>query len=78
MREPKHGTITEYMNYGCRCEPCRDANRQYRPSTPVAHGTRTAYIDHRCRCLDCKAANAAYHRERYRRRREFEKRMGWV
>ena len=23
---PRHGTKTGYNNYGCRCQPCRDAN----------------------------------------------------
>lgn len=25
-RVEKHGTTNEYTNYGCRCEPCTDAN----------------------------------------------------
>lgn len=26
--DPKHGTTTGYTYYECRCEPCRDANRE--------------------------------------------------
>ncbi len=25
-REPRHGTPSEYTNFGCRCELCTDAN----------------------------------------------------
>jgi hypothetical protein len=23
-----HGSLSTYVNYGCRCEPCRTANRE--------------------------------------------------
>ena len=29
MREPRHGTINEYSNHGCRCDLCRAANAAY-------------------------------------------------
>jgi hypothetical protein len=25
----RHGTLTGYMNHGCRCEECRSAGRAY-------------------------------------------------
>lgn len=25
-KNPQHGTVTGYSNYGCRCDPCRAAN----------------------------------------------------
>ena len=25
-----HGTRNAYINYGCRCDPCREANSRYR------------------------------------------------
>jgi hypothetical protein len=32
--DPRHGTANGYVNHGCRCQPCRDANaaamREYR------------------------------------------------
>lgn len=27
-KNPRHGTITGYKNYGCRCSPCRRANAE--------------------------------------------------
>lgn len=27
--EPEHGTYSTYVNYLCRCTPCRQANREY-------------------------------------------------
>jgi hypothetical protein len=27
VRVEKHGTTSEYSNYGCRCDACREANR---------------------------------------------------
>lgn len=28
--DPRHGTGNGYTNYGCRCAPCKAANRRYR------------------------------------------------
>lgn len=28
--DPRHGTVTGYANNGCRCVPCKDAERAYR------------------------------------------------
>ena len=28
-KEPEHGTRSCYVNRGCRCEPCREAERLY-------------------------------------------------
>lgn len=39
--DPRHGTLTGYRNYGCRCEKCRNADRVYRGWKGVPHGTRT-------------------------------------
>lgn len=30
--KPEHGTYSTYVNYLCRCEPCRKANREYHRS----------------------------------------------
>jgi hypothetical protein len=68
-----HG-YSGYVNYGCRCVVCRDANRravaEQRASrralteanggiAPVEkHGKRTTYDNWYCRCVPCTAANA--------------------
>lgn len=80
----KHGTRSGYSNYGCKCDPCREAERDYRRSYTrqytgtgpvpegVRHGTRYAYKRYGCRCEECKAAdvqaNRAWHEERMRRK----------
>jgi hypothetical protein len=40
-----HGTVNEYANYGCRCQPCRDAWAAYllgrmTPERRAAHNDR--------------------------------------
>ena len=27
--DERHGTLSAYVNYGCRCEPCRGARNAY-------------------------------------------------
>jgi hypothetical protein len=78
--EARHGTVGEYTNWGCRCDPCRDvynsyerARRHARASRPVPadveHGTYATYINYGCRCDRCRAANAEASRRRYASRR---------
>lgn len=60
-----HGTARGYT-YGCRCEPCKEANRErYREakrrrlSRPVpghVHGTWNGYSNYGCRCAECLTA----------------------
>jgi DNA mismatch endonuclease (patch repair protein) len=78
--DPRHGTTNGYGNLGCRCEPCRDANRRYhaeyrarRPAPAdapdAAHGTCYRY-DVGCRCDECRAAHNAKSRATKQRLRE--------
>lgn len=67
-----HGTVQGYNYYGCRCEACTQARRDYYGHRPRAelmtakHGTETYYQKYGCRCDACMAAA----REAKRRRRE--------
>lgn len=65
----KCGTAAEYQR-GCRCEPCRAANREYNrqyrhraPRPPALHGTRSKY-QKGCRCQECTEAQSQSSRER--------------
>lgn len=65
-REPKHGTVSEYNNHGCRCDLCREANKSYRRARRLSykenknriprHGTRNEYSNYGCRCEECRKA----------------------
>lgn len=71
-RIPKHGTITEYFRFKCRCCDCKHSysvwKREYRLkkgetggkrrkyNQPSPHGTTLSYT-RGCRCFDCRAAN---------------------
>lgn len=37
-RAPRHGFKSTYVNHGCRCGPCCDANSQYRTNRVVGKG----------------------------------------
>jgi len=70
-----HGLLSTYRN-GCRCDPCRGANRdkergrRRRNGSGRTHGIVSTYVAG-CRCGECTEANreakAAY-RARTRRR----------
>ena len=77
--DPRHGTHNGYGNYGCGCDPCREANARYcyeakrrrvaRGTMPVhLHGTSGGYGNWKCRCEACTAAWAADSRIQYYRR----------
>lgn len=71
-RIPKHGSITEYFRFKCRCEDCKKSysewKRNYRLNKgetsskrkqyklPSPHGTSLSYT-RGCRCVECRAAN---------------------
>lgn len=77
--DEKHGTATGYEYWRCRCDRCREANREamrrYTGSKPrlaeddIPHGTRTKYR-RGCRCDGCREALREYARTEYRRRPE--------
>lgn len=67
-----HGSYSTYVNHGCRCRPCRDANakenadqRRRRHEAMVAglvsppHGKYSTYVNYICRCGPCTAAATA-------------------
>lgn len=74
----RHGELSAYTNYGCRCRECTNANTEhYRirrghgaSKTPPPHGTVTRYGFHKCRCEACRAACTEAKRA-YRKRRKF-------
>ncbi|MCU4436125.1 hypothetical protein KTH93_11660 [Acinetobacter bereziniae] len=71
----RHGLISGYQHYKCRCEACKEAKRVYelkrkqnRGELPsefvgpkqIQHGTFTAYSYHKCRCEVCAAFMRGY------------------
>lgn len=63
-RDPRHGTVNAYVYWGCRCEKCTDANREYGAELRAAtmanlsdedHGKLSVY-NAGCRCEKCKDA----------------------
>ena len=66
----QHGTYRAYIDDGCRCTACREANRvtcaawRARQGEPLRHDAST-YSNYRCRCATCRAAHAAKMRLRY-------------
>jgi hypothetical protein len=66
-RSKCHGTLTQYLLYGCRCESCTEANRKHKRRTMERGvvdtekcGTYNQYSNYGCRCDRCKEANRAY------------------
>lgn len=67
------GSGTAYANYGCRCNPCTQANRvrtQRRRLERLpdeaprgSHGTVSTYNNWNCRCGDCLRAKSDENRE---------------
>lgn len=70
--DPRHGTRNGYVNLGCRCDRCREANRRsmaekrrrMAEGATGEHGRAATYTNHRCRCDACRDANAADQRRR--------------
>lgn len=67
------GSGSAYANYGCRCEPCTEANRvrvarrraeRSADAPGVVHGSRSTYLNWGCRCESCTQANSVYQRSR--------------
>jgi hypothetical protein len=65
--DPRHGTVNAYTYHGCRCDRCKEANREATAAArdrrqkagvpPEAHGTVNAYSNYRCRCAECTVAH---------------------
>lgn len=76
---PTHGKRSTYINYHCRCDECRCANRTYqsrmrlersqRPPSEIPHGLG-GYLNWSCRCGVCTEANRKVCAEYQTRRRE--------
>lgn len=77
-----HGSLNTYRVHGCRCEPCKHANRDRQRRTNAAraekvargeipeyvkHGTQGTYRNWGCRCELCKAAGTDACNSYYRR-----------
>jgi hypothetical protein len=74
----RHGARTTYVNGGCRCTPCRQANREYQrkagqsraerlaadPSL-APHGSTSTYVNWSCRCPKCSTAWSRKQRRLY-------------
>lgn len=77
---PVHGTRTCYINDGCRCTLCREAQRAYVAAlrqrlklTPIpkeSHGLSSTYTNWGCRCRRCCQAHADYCRSYHLRRHQ--------
>lgn len=76
----QHGTNNGYLNYLCRCDECKAANREYqkqqvkdrraRETPEHVHGTASGYTNYGCRCDLCKGAIREYARKRQAARGE--------
>jgi len=73
----KHGELDAYINLGCRCELCKEANtkhvteskeRRVAKGGPIPHGV-SGYGNYKCRCDICKAAKAEYVRGYWARKK---------
>ena len=66
--DERHGSWNGYANYGCRCEPCKQAAsdvmkgmraeriKKGLPPGDDRHGTYNGYVNYGCRCDLCKQA----------------------
>jgi hypothetical protein len=69
-----HGTTSTYCNYGCRCDPCKEAQAKSnafhaarRKGLPITgpHGVLSTYTNWGCRCDLCRKAMSDENRSRY-------------
>ena len=78
--DPRHGTLTGYVRYNCKCEPCKEAKNTYRrqkiqenldkglPKDDPRHGTTNGYSYWGCRCEPCTEATRSYQRQKKQNR----------
>lgn len=83
-KEVRHGLLSGYQHYGCRCDLCKKAKKEYEKQRvlkkvpelvgpkPIKHGTGTAYSYHGCRCEVCCAYHRGYQRYLYLQRKSHE------
>lgn len=76
----KHGGLTAYQKYKCRCLACQTFHRNYQRAAEALrrrlgripeyaeHGTTGTYNYYGCRCLDCRDARYVYDRARWEAR----------
>jgi len=73
VRDERHGTISGYYYWGCRCNKCRESALEYqrqriavrgKEMTVEDHGTISGYQNCGCRCTPCTKAYSAYNKER--------------
>ena len=75
--EVQHGSVSTYINWGCRCDECKAAHsanlarqrearfaRMKADPTIRPHGTMATYSGWGCRCEACVAAATTYKRLR--------------
>jgi DNA-directed RNA polymerase subunit N (RpoN/RPB10) len=68
--DKRHGTLSGYTNWDCRCQACTRANakaqKRYRerlaaePTPEHVHGTINGFDNYKCRCESCRNAKRAY------------------
>ena len=55
--DPRHGTVSCYKRWGCRCAPCREAMaqraREIRERGEIPSHGRVGY-EYGCRCPECR------------------------
>lgn len=80
-RKVVHGTVQGYGYWKCRCELCRQANRdyygtkfsmeEYKAQFPLVHGTEKGY-QRGCRCDECRSASTKARQRRRKAQKERE------
>lgn len=70
MKTFKHGTITGYTSYSCRCDRCKAVGTAYKHNLRARkakggipawlHGTATCYNEYACRCGPCTEAERVH------------------
>ena len=85
-RDKRHGTYSGYNYWGCSCDRCRQANRDYmdgrkaeyatREIPDHVHGTHNGYANYGCRCDKCREATNIASRERRAKRKNPEEAIG--
>lgn len=94
VKEPKHGQVSTYTNYGCRCELCSEAHaealvKEYKSRVrrlksgevrheDLEHGRKYTYTQWGCRCQPCTDAATESSKESMRQYQEKFKKGDYV